>query len=61
MGNKDNIYTPGLLILGASFTRYLRVPWVDEGKAHRYLRPQIYSFPSLFQPIPKMSSPNSEH
>ena len=37
MGNKGNIYTPGLLILGASFTRYLRVPWVDEGKAHRYL------------------------
>lgn len=61
MGNKVNIYSPGLLILSASFTRYLRVPWVEEGKAHRCLSSQIYSFPSLFQPIPKMSSPNSEH
>ena len=61
MGNKVNIYTPGLLILSASLNRCLRVPWVEEGKAHRCLHSQIYSFPSLFQPIPKMSSPNSEH
>ena len=61
MGNKVNIYTPGLLILSASLNRCLRVPWVEEGKAHRCLHFQIYSFPSLFQPIPKMSSPNSEH